>query len=204
MSRMQSMLGCSTGPRRRLRLQSTRPASRQCAARVRAFQGRRSGRRDLLLRFPGDSPSDRASSDYDIRQTFSGAVSYNIPAPGSGIWKSIFGNWSTDSIVYARTAPPVNVVTGLNPFPGVSLSGASSVQRPNLVSGVPRWIANPNVAGGKEINPASFMVPAGAIQGDLGRNALRGFGATNVDLTLRRRFKLREGLALQARADLFN
>ena len=68
---------------------------------------------------PGDSPlSERGSSDYDIRHTFSGAVSYNIPAPGSGIWKAIFGNWSTDSIIYARSAPPVNVVTGLNPFGG--------------------------------------------------------------------------------------
>jgi hypothetical protein len=54
----------------------------------------------------GDSTSERGSSDYDIRQTFSGAVSYNIPAPGSGIWKAIFGNWSTDSIVYARTRHP--------------------------------------------------------------------------------------------------
>jgi len=43
-----------------------------------------------------------------------------------------------------------------------------------------------------------------AVQGDLGRNALRGFGATQVDLTLRRQFQLRERLALQARADLFN
>ena len=153
---------------------------------------------------PGDSPSERGSSDYDIRHTFSGAVSYNIPAPGSGIWKSVFGNWSTDSIVYARSAPPVNVVTGLNPFPGVGLSGASSVQRPNLVSGVPLWIANPNVGGGKEINPAAFSTPVGPVQGDLGRNALRGFGAAQVDLTLRRQFKLRERLSLQARADLFN
>ena len=65
-----------------------------------------------------DAPlsQERGSSDYDIRHTFSGAVSYNIPAPGSGIWKAIFGNWSTDSIVYARSAPPVNVVTGLDPF----------------------------------------------------------------------------------------
>src|ERR1019366_5450837 len=44
----------------------------------------------------------------------------------------------------------------------------------------------------------------GAVQGDLGRNALRGFGATEVDLTLRRQLKLRERLSLQARADLFN
>jgi len=151
----------------------------------------------------GGSPSERGSSDYDIRHTFSGAVSYNIPAPGSGIWKSIFGNWSTDSIIYARTAPPVNVVTGLNPFGGF-LSGASSVQRPDLISGVPLWIADPNVAGGKRINRAAFSVPNTPRQGNLGRNALRGFGATQVDLTLRRQFQLRERLSLQARADLFN
>jgi hypothetical protein len=48
---------------------------------------------------------------------------YNIPPPGGGIWKAIFGYWSTDSIVNARSAPPVNVVTGLAPFGGM-LSGA--------------------------------------------------------------------------------
>jgi len=152
---------------------------------------------------PGDSPSERGSSDYDIRHTFSGAVSYNFPAPGSGIWKSMFGNWSTDSIVYVRSAPPVNVVTGLDPFGG-DLSGTSSVQRPNLVPGAPLWIADPNVAGEKEINPGAFAIRAGTVQEDLGRNALRGFGATNVDLTLRRQFKIRERLVIQARADLFN
>jgi outer membrane receptor protein involved in Fe transport len=153
------------------------------------------------------SSQERASSDYDIRHTFSGAVSYNIPAPGSGIWKAIFGGWGTDSIVYARSAPPVNVVTGLAPF-GPFLSGATSVQRPNLVQGVPLWISNPDVAGGREINKAAFATPSSAsgsaVQGDLGRNAMRGFGATNVDLTLRRQFRLHERLALQARADLFN
>jgi hypothetical protein len=148
---------------------------------------------------------ERGSSDYDIRHTFSGAVSYNIPAPGDGIWKAIFGNWGTDSIVYARSAPPVNVVTGLNPFPlGQLETGANGAARPNLVSGVPLWIANPNVAGGREINPAAFTIPTGAVQGDLGRNALRGFGATDVDLTVRRQFRIHERLALQARADLFN
>jgi hypothetical protein len=42
------------------------------------------------------------------------------------------------------------------------------------------------------------------VQGDLGRNALHGFGATQVDLALRRQFTLRERVSLQARADLFN
>jgi Carboxypeptidase regulatory-like domain/TonB dependent receptor len=152
---------------------------------------------------PGTASSDRGSSTYDIRQTFSGAVSYNIPAPGAGIWKSIFENWSTDSIIYARTAPPVNIVTGQNTF-GLYLSGGTSVQRPNLVPGMPLWISDPNFVGGKRINKAAFTVPTGPVQGNLGRNALNGFGATQVDLTLRRQFKLHERLSLQARADLFN
>jgi len=38
----------------------------------------------------------------------------------------------------------------------------------------------------------------------LGRNALRGFGATQLDLTLRRQFRFTERLSLQARADFFN
>jgi hypothetical protein len=158
-----------------------------------------------------DAPlfQERGPSDYDIQHTFSGAVSYNIPAPGGGIWKTIFGNWGADSIVYARSAPPVNVVTGLNPFPlGQLETGSNGVARPNLVSGVPLWISDPNAAGGREINRAAFTTPStasgAAVQGDLGRNALRGFDAANVDLTLRRQFQLHERLALQARADLFN
>ena len=153
---------------------------------------------------PGASAvSNRGSSDYDIRHTFSGAISYDIPAPGTGMWKSIFGNWSTDSIIYARAAPPVNVVTG-QATPGTALSGSTSVQRPNLNSTVPLWISDPNVAGGKRINQAAFSTPTGTTQGNLGRNVLNGFGATQVDLTLRRQFKLYERLSLQARADLFN
>jgi hypothetical protein len=152
---------------------------------------------------PGATSSERGSSTYDIRQTFSGAVSYDIPAPASGIWKLFFGNWSTDSVIYARTAPPVNVVTGQNTF-GTFLSAANGVQRPNLVPNVPLWLSDPNVAGGKRINKAAFSVPTGTVQGTLGRNVLNGFGAAEVDLTLRRQFKLYERLSLQARADLFN
>lgn len=116
---------------------------------------------------PPGASSDCGSSTYDVRHTFAGAVSYDIPAPGNGIWKSIFGNWSTDSIIYARTAPPVNVVTGQNTL-GAYLSGTTSVQRPNLVPGAPLWISDPNVAGGKRINKAALSVPTGPVQGNLG------------------------------------
>jgi len=157
------------------------------------------------LHVPPGNPAasqERGSSDYDIRNTFAGAVSWYIPGPHSGWWKPILENWSVNSIVYARTAPPVNVVTGKNPFGGF-LSGASSVQRPNVVPGVPFYLADPTAGGGKIINPAAFSIPASG-QGNLGRNALRGFNASQVDLTLQRRFKLSERFSLQASADMFN
>ena len=98
----------------------------------------------------------------------------------------------------------MNVVTGSDPFFATAGYGPFSAQRPDLVPGVPLWISDPNVAGGKGVNAAAFSLPSGTVQGDLGRNVLRGFGATQVDLTLRRQFKLWERLSLQARADLFN
>jgi hypothetical protein len=149
--------------------------------------------------------SERGPSDFDLRSTFSGAVSYDIPGPDSGVPKQIFESWSTDSIVYARTAPPVNVVTGNNPFPDTSLSGANSVQRPNVVPGVPLYAYPSGAPGGKVINSAAFTTPVPAsAQGNLGRNAIRGFGATQWDLTLRRQFHLTDHLSLQARGDFFN
>ena len=69
--------------------------------------------------------------------------------------------------------------------------------------GVPLYLDESNAPGGNIINAAAFSVPAVG-QGDLGRNALRGFGATQLDLTLRRQFRFTERLSLQARADFFN
>jgi hypothetical protein len=107
--------------------------------------------------------------------------------------------------IYARCAPPVNVVTGQNPFAGSVLSGPDSVQRPDVVPGVPLHLYPSGAPGGKVINPAAFATPAPATaQGDLGRNALRGFGAAQWDITLRRQFHFTERLSLQARADFFN
>jgi TonB dependent receptor len=153
----------------------------------------------------GQTSSERGPSDYDIRHTFSGAVSYDIPGPSNGVLKHIFGSWSTDSIIYARSAPPVNVVTGQNPFAGSVLSGDESVQRPNVVPGVAFYLYPSGAPGGRVINPAAFSTPVPATaQGDLGRNALRGFGATQWDITVRRQFRFTERLGLQVRGDFFN
>ena len=158
-----------------------------------------------FLNAPSSNPAtERASSDYDIRHTFSGAVSYDIPGPGEGVLKQVFGNWSTDTIIYVRSSPPVNVVTG-KVLPGTFTSGANSVQRPDVVPGQPFYLYPSGAPGGKIINAAAFTTPVpAAAQGDLGRNALRGFGATQWDLTVRRQFHFTERYSLQFRGEFFN
>jgi hypothetical protein len=98
----------------------------------------------------------------------------------------------------------VNVVTGLEPFGTPFLGGAFGIARPNVVPGAPFYLHVSGAPGGKVINAAAFSIPTGMQQGDLGRNALRGFGATQIDLTLRRQFQITERVALQARSDFFN
>jgi hypothetical protein len=148
---------------------------------------------------------ERGPSDYDVRHTLSAAVSYDFPRlDRSRALSAILGHWSADSIIYARSATPVNIVTGLDPYHLGAYTGANGAVRPDLIPGIPLVLDDPNVAGGRKINPAAFSAPDTARQGTLGRNALRGFAASQADLALRRQFTLTERLHLQARADFFN
>jgi len=61
-----------------------------------------------------------------------------------------------------------------------------------------------SVAGGRRFNPAAFSVPTAGVQGNLGRNVLRGFAVGQLDFSLRREFPIYERLKLQFRADAFN
>jgi hypothetical protein len=62
--------------------------------------------------------------------------------------------------------------------------------------------------GGWRINPNAFSTPTESatqfVQGDLGRNVLRGFGLSQMDLAFRRQFNLTEQIHLQFRAEAFN
>jgi len=144
---------------------------------------------------------DRGSSDFDVRHAFNAAVTYDIPAPAVGrVGKAILDNWSVDTIVTTRSALPVNVIAR-DDFTG----GFETLLRPNLIQGVPLWIDDPNVGGARRINPAAFVEPPiGVPQGSLGKNVLRGFPVFQVDLALRRQFKLTERLGVQLRAEAFN
>jgi hypothetical protein len=136
--------------------------------------------------------SDRGPSAFDIRHAFTGSASYELP----------FG-FAMDTVVRARTASPVLVVTGRD---SVGL-GLTNVARPDLVPGQPLYLDSDRFAGGRQFNPAAFDAAtplAQGRQGTLGRNVLRGFGLSQVDLSVRRRFRIYESFGLDLRVDAFN
>ena len=147
------------------------------------------------------SPSiDRGNSDFDIRHAFTAGVTYNLPSPESNkIAHATLGGWSVDGFIFARTAPPVDVVSGL-----VFADGIDLYPRPDVVPGVPLVLYQSQYPGGKAFNPAAFTPPPTGQQGDFGRNVLRGFGAWQADVAFQRQFQLTEKVGLHFRGEFFN
>ncbi len=141
---------------------------------------------------------DRSASNFDVRHSFSAAFTYDIPflAPNRLASAALRG-WSVDAIFRARSATPVNIVA-----PGF-LFRVRSAGRPDLIPGVPLYVEDPAAAGGRRINRDAFAIPFDR-QGNLGRNALRGFSVSQLDLGASRHFNLAERMRMQLRADFFN
>jgi hypothetical protein len=165
-----------------------------------------------------NSNVNRGPSDFDVRNALSIALTYDVPAPkGNAFANAILQGWSTENIVQARSAPPVDVFYGVSIFGQLSNGFATNV-RPDVIAGQPFYLNGLQYPGGRAFNPAAFtfppLTPTGCVpgippcypahQGDLPRNALRGFGSTQWDFAVHREFVLHESLKLQFRAEMFN
>jgi len=155
---------------------------------------------------------DYASSNFDIRNAFSFATTYSLPGHGlsNAFARNVLEGWSVDGVVRARSAPPFTVIylPNLSPYYD-DQAGESVYFRADTVPGQPSFIPDSSAPGGRVINPAAFTTPTFATiqdarQGTEGRNALRAFGATQADISLRREFAVHENLTLTLRLDAFN
>jgi hypothetical protein len=146
---------------------------------------------DSFLMWAATGPGDRGSSDFDLRHAFTSSATYE-PA--------VFRGWALDAIFRARTGFPLTVLQS-EQYQGITLMNAF---RPDLVYGQPLWLSSGGDPGGRRLNPAAFDVTATAVQGTLGRNAIPGFGMSQVDLDLRREFRFSEHCRLLLRIEAFN
>ena len=145
--------------------------------------------------------SDRGSSNFDVRHNFTGALTYDIPHPEKNGWLSVMTeNWSLATVFQVRSGFPVQVVTTSVPIPGSS----GNPTRPDVVPGEQIWLRGSQYPGGMALNPLAFALPPTPRQGTLARNSIYGFGATQFDLSLQRKFGITDRVQLLFRTDAFN
>jgi hypothetical protein len=155
----------------------------------------------------------RGNCDFDVRQNFSSAFSYDLPSVSRNkTLGALLHHWGLDDRFTVRTGFPVTLKSGLsvvNPATGGAYNAGL-----NIVPGQPFYIYGSQCAavygnglscpGGRAINPAAFSEPAAGVVGNAPRNFVRGFGAWQMDLAVRRDFPIHERLKLQFRAEAFN
>jgi hypothetical protein len=169
----------------------------------------------VLGGFATISGGERGSSDYDIKHNINWSGSYTLPAPGSRLAKAVLGGWSADWVVTMRSGMPFDVQgvtyktsdsSSTTEDTGIvnNRGGLYARVRPNY-NGQPLWVSNSKVAAGKRLNPAAFWIKTNTYaQGNMSRNAIRGFGAFQADVSLRRQFVLTEGVRLSVSAQANN
>jgi hypothetical protein len=173
---------------------------------------------------PGNA--NRGPSDFDIRNGLSAAITYDVPTfKTNRLVDQIVRTWSLQSIIHVQSASPVNVFESPNSFPP-QLKIFSAQVRPDVVPGIPLYLHGSQYPGGRAFNGTPGAVTGGCPdgspsvgpfcpppvgpdglptrQGNLGRNALRGFGLAQWDFSVHRDFAIHESLKLQFRAEMFN
>jgi hypothetical protein len=148
----------------------------------------------------------KANSDFDIRNNFQAAVTYDILAGRGSSWATVpLRHWSIDTRVSARSALPVDVNSGLS---ASTVAGAAVSYHPNRVASQPLYLHDRTMPGSRQINPAAYAIAKDAngnnIEGNAGRNSARGFDVVQADIAFRREFPIKEGVQLQFRAETFN
>jgi hypothetical protein len=177
----------------------------------------------------GDNISDvRQSINLSLLYEVPYGTGKKYGSSASPLAKGLIGGWQFGTLFNARTGLPIDVeiaraaivyrnnttgvittspvVTGgvVQTTPVVNVPGGGqsrNVARPDRVLGVDPYIHN---QGWLYINPAAFSMPAPGTYGNLGRNALRGPGTSQLDLTLSKKFWVKETMNFEFRAECYN
>ena len=174
-----------------------------------------SGGVDLWQR-ANDPRANYGLSTYDATHNFNGSITYEVPFGSGrryelhGVANQILGGWRITSIMQARSGIPFTPVVSSNANGGdPALSGSPNcfcgyTLLPNRVgSGV---LSNPTV--NQWFDASAFTDPTNGgttpAFGDSGRNILRGPRFVNFDFSLGKKFRIRENMNLEIRADSYN
>jgi Carboxypeptidase regulatory-like domain len=175
-----------------------------------------SDRYDLGFANSYDLGAYRASSNFDVRQSFSLSYVYGLPffKHSSGLVHTLLGGWQWSGITIAQTGVPFSVSNTstyldnagvANGISGVITSFPDVVGNPNAVpAAVQAAFQSSNFFGKLLYNPTAFDLPVGLTFGNATRNMLRMPGRLNFDMGLFKRFEFGERYAFEFRWETFN
>jgi TonB-dependent receptor-like protein len=137
-------------------------------------------------------------SDFDVRHRFVGNFVAELPFGEGKKWaqtgfgKAVLGGWTLSGIYTIRTGLPFTVIesgnVGINMQPLPNRTGSG--EGPQTVD---QWY-----------DPTAFTVVPAGVFGNSGRNILRGPGWQSADMSLQRRFKIKNSAGATIRWDVFN
>ena len=152
---------------------------------------------------------ERGPADFDIRHQFVTALVWqpNYYHGANSVERALANGWSLSTIVNIHSGLPFTILNGKD----ANLTGNSSTERAELVPGQDPALSNRTAAEWFNIaafsqNP-STLVGGVAVNGNTGRNMMRGPTFKDVDLSISRDFSLarfREGMSIQLRGDAYN
>jgi len=148
---------------------------------------------------PDNARAERGLSNFDLRHLFVLFFGQDIPESAGPKW--LLAGWQWNGILTASSGNPFSVLVGYDRARARFQAGTAP-QRPDLAAGR----SNDPILGGPDryFDPSAFALPEAGFYGNLGRNTLTGPGLSSLDLSLNRKFRLREGMTLQFRSEFFN
>ena len=130
--------------------------------------------------------AEKGLSSYDHRHRFVSSFVYEVRG------------WQIGGIATVQSGSPFTVVNGVDR----ANIGAGPAQRPDLIRNpnLPRSTRDPL----RWFDTSAFVQPVPFTFGNAGRNVVTGPGLANLDMSLQRNFRIREGRRLELKLEVFN
>ena len=146
---------------------------------------------------------NKALAGYDRTHNFQTYVVYELPfgkghsIASHGAAAAIAGGWAINAVLGRMSGTPFNVTSS-----GTSVNAPGNTQTADLVSPTVQILGGhgPNAP---YFDPLAFAAVTAVRFGTAGRNIVRGPGYFNLDTSVFRDFRIREGYKLQFRAEAY-